>query len=196
MLYNTMVVRNKSGADMKNIFVISDTHFNHSNILKFTHADKETLIRPGFKSVDHMNETIINNWNNLIKPDDVVYHLGDFSFTSSNNIPKFASRLNGHKRLILGNHDYEPKLYYPYFQKIMSWRQFGRDLFKKAVILCHYPLHQCSFDYRVGNEAIMIHGHLHQNLTGEPNYINVCVEHTNYTPVNIEDIVDGKFKND
>lgn len=177
------------------IFVISDTHFNHSNILKFTHADKTTMLRPGFKDVDHMNETIINNWNKTVKPDDVVYHLGDFSFSSSNNISKFASRLNGRKRLILGNHDYEPKLYYPHFQKISSWRQFGNDMFKKTVFMCHYPLHASSYDYRTTKECIMIHGHLHQNLTGLDNYVNVCVEHTNYTPVAIDDIIDGKFKN-
>lgn len=181
---------------MSNIFVISDTHFNHANILKFTHSDKVTLLRPGFDSVEHMNEIIIERWNKIVNNDDIVYHLGDFSFTSSNNIAKFASRLSGRKRLILGNHDYEPKLYYPYFQKIMSWREFGRDMFKKPVILCHYPLHKSAYNYRVGKERIMVHGHLHQNLTGEEGYVNVCVEHTNYTPVNIEDVVDGKFKNE
>jgi len=183
------------GDIMRNIFVISDTHFNHSNILKFTHADQTTMLRPGFDSVEHMNETIIQNWNNTVRPEDVVYHLGDFSFTSSKNIEKFASRLNGRKRLILGNHDYEPKLYYPYFQKIFSWREFGTDMFNRPVILCHYPLHHSAYDYRSTRQAILIHGHLHQNLTGLDNYVNVCVEHTNYTPVAIEDIVDGKFKN-
>lgn len=180
---------------MRNIFVISDTHFNHSNILKFKHADKITMLRPGFDSVEHMNETMIDNWNKVVKAEDVVYHLGDFSFTSANNIKLFASRLNGRKRLILGNHDYEPKLYYPYFQKISSWRQFGNDMFNKTVIMCHYPLHYSAYDYRINNEGIMVHGHLHQNLTGLENYVNVCVEHTNYTPVAIEDIVDGKFRN-
>jgi calcineurin-like phosphoesterase family protein len=178
------------------IFVISDTHFNHANILTFTHADNQTLLRPGFDSVEHMNETIIENWNKTVKDSDVVYHLGDFSFTSKNNIEKFASRLNGRKRLILGNHDHEPKYYYPHFQKIFSWREFSLDMFSKPAILCHYPLHASAYDYRVGGEGIMVHGHLHQNLTGLENYVNVCVEHTNYTPVAIEDIVTGKFKNE
>jgi calcineurin-like phosphoesterase family protein len=173
---------------MRNMFVISDTHFNHANILKFARSE--------FTSVEQMNETIIENWNKTVGPDDLVYHLGDFSFTSSNNIKLFASRLNGRKRLILGNHDYEPKMYYPYFQKISSWRQFGRDMFSKSVFLCHYPLHHSAYDYRIENEGIMIHGHLHRSLTGLDNYVNVCVEHTNYTPVSIEDIVDGKFKNE
>ena len=181
---------------MRNIFVISDTHFNHSNILKFKHADNITMLRPGFDSVEHMNETMIDNWNRVVKAEDVVYHLGDFSFTSANNIKLFASRLNGRKRLILGNHDYEPKLYYPYFQKISSWREFGIDMFSKKIFMCHYPLHVSAYDYRKnGKGSIMVHGHLHQNLTGLDNYVNVCVEHTNYTPVAIEDIVDGKFKN-
>lgn len=55
-----------------NIFVTSDTHFNHKNIIKYCN-------RP-FKDVEEMNEAIINNWNNLVTNDDVIYHLGDFGF--------------------------------------------------------------------------------------------------------------------
>ena len=179
----------------KNIFVISDTHFYHKNILIFK-DDNNNLIRPGFSSLEEMNEKIIDNWNKTIKPDDIVYHLGDFTFGSKSNIAKITPRLMGRKRLILGNHDYEAKEYYPYFEKVMSWRQFGRDMFKLPLYLCHYPLEECAFNYKDKAEGINIHGHLHDNLV--PNstlHINVCVEHTNYFPINLEDIADGKFKN-
>ena len=177
------------------IFTISDTHFNHKNVLGFKLKNQDKLLRPGFESVEHMNETIIQNWNETVRDNDIVYHLGDFSFTSKNNIEKFSSRLRGRKRLILGNHDYDAKYYYPHFEKVMSWRQFGTDMFSKHVFLCHYPLHASAYDYRTDGESMMIHGHLHEGLTGLENYVNVCVEHTNYTPVAIEDIVDGKFRN-
>ena len=72
----------------KNIFVISDTHFSHVNILKFKNAAGE-LNRPGFDSPDHMNEVIIENWNKTIKSDDIIYHLGDFTFGGKQNIAKF-----------------------------------------------------------------------------------------------------------
>lgn len=190
----------------RNIFVISDTHFNHKNILFFTYGEDKKLVRPGFSSVGHMNQTIIDNWNKTVKDDDIVYHLGDFAFGSRKEWPKLIDCLNGRKRLILGNHDEDPrkyltyycdneKRYYRMFEKVMSYRQFGTDEFKKPIVLCHFPLHITAFDYRVGYEGLNVHGHLHQNLTGEPHHINVCVEHCNYTPVSIEDIVDGKYKN-
>ena len=102
---------------MRNIFVISDTHFFHKNILTFKNKDGE-LIRPGFSSVEEMNETIIDNWNKTVNDEDVIYHLGDFTFGSNNRIKDVAPRLKGRKRLLLGNHDYQPKDYQPYFDKI------------------------------------------------------------------------------
>ena len=67
----------------KNYFVISDTHWQHENILKFTKEDG-TLVRPEFFSVQEMDEIMIENWNKEVKnQDDIVYHLGDVTFGSS-----------------------------------------------------------------------------------------------------------------
>lgn len=56
--------------DGSRVFFTSDTHFNHTNIIRFCN-------RP-FKDVSHMNETIISNWNRVVGPEDIVFHLGDF----------------------------------------------------------------------------------------------------------------------
>ena len=66
--YFSMTMNFKFDGDR--LFFTSDTHFNHTNILRYCN-------RP-FKTVGQMNETIITNWNNVVGPDDVIFHLGDF----------------------------------------------------------------------------------------------------------------------
>lgn len=144
-------------------------------------------IRPGFNGLDEMNERIIDNWNKTVKPNDIIYHLGDFTFGGKQNIAKFASRLNGKKRLILGNHDYDAKDYVEHFEKVMSFHEIKK--LRVPMVFCHFPLHPSSFGYRVGESGICVHGHLHRKTVGDPRFVNVCVEHTNYTPVHIEDIM-------
>src|SRR6185503_2555547 len=84
------------------IWFISDTHFNHNNIIKYSN-------RPFF-SVQEMNETMISNWNNCVAPGETIFHLGDFMCGKRGDvegIKNLVSRLNGTKVLILGNHDQE-----------------------------------------------------------------------------------------
>lgn len=83
--------------EAKHIWVTSDTHFNHANIIKYCN-------RP-FSSVEEMNETIIANWNKVVSQGDTVYHLGDFALGDKSLIPDFIRRLNGHISFIMGNHD-------------------------------------------------------------------------------------------
>lgn len=82
-----------------NVFFTSDTHFGHDNIIKYCN-------RP-FKNADHMNEEIIHNWNRVVKPNDIVFHLGDFMFGDVNRFHSIFDRLNGKIYLILGNHDWK-----------------------------------------------------------------------------------------
>jgi len=171
------------------MFVVSDTHFSHRNILAFT--DKAgNPIRPQFSSLEEMDETIVDNWNRVVKPTNIVYHLGDFSFGGKQNIAKFASRLNGKKRLILGNHDYNAKDYVEHFEEVMSFYQTKKH--SVPVVMCHFPLHLSSFQYRVGDRGINLHGHIHEKTLDDPRWVNVCVEHTNFTPIHIEDVLKGK----
>lgn len=187
-------MKNDGNSVTSNIFLISDTHFSQKNILSFREYYPDgPLIRPGFSSIEEMDELIIENWNKTVKEHDKVYHLGDFSFGGKANISRIASRLNGKKRLILGNHDDQPQYYKPYFQKIMSYREFG-NLFRIPVYCCHFPLAQAGFNYRSQLHGLMIHGHLHLNKVPNPQYINVCVENINYTPVAVEELVDNKIR--
>lgn len=166
---------------MKDIYIISDTHFGHSNILKFLDSKGETFRK--FSSLEEMDETMIENWNKTVRPQDLVYHMGDVYFGEGY---KHLWRLNGHKRLIVGNHDdiMNPRLH-NHFEKVMLWR-----LFKEFnCIMTHVPLHRDSF----GKASINLHGHIHQTPSpGTGEYINCCVEWNNYTPVHIEDMVKKK----
>lgn len=82
-----------------NLYVLSDNHFNHWNINR--------LCKRGFNSLEHMNDTMIKRWNRVVKPTDIVVHVGDIIFTkgASEDVAKVISQLNGRKILVVGNHD-------------------------------------------------------------------------------------------
>jgi calcineurin-like phosphoesterase family protein len=168
----------------KDLWVISDTHFNHANILTF--VDKiGKPVRP-FQSIEGMNETMIENWNRVVKPGDKVYHLGDVFFGPKEDFKKLWPKLNGKKRLIVGNHDDVNFLSSgAFFEKVMLWRKFEHLLFT------HVPVHESTLmEHRFsGKQMINVHGHIHQNKSPDGNYKCVCVEQVNYTPVHIEDLL-------
>lgn len=153
----------------KDIWIISDTHFGHDNIIKYCN-------RP-FENVETMNEYMIEKWNSIIKDEDKVYHLGDVYFKDSSML----SKLNGKKRLILGNHDNgkDQKLN-SVFQKIISYRMMGEF----GIILSHIPIHEGS----IKEGWINVHGHIHDKPVPTMRHRNVCVEELDYRPINIEDL--------
>lgn len=168
---------------MGSIWFTSDQHFWHENILKFT-GDDGALIRPGFKSVEHMNEVMIERWNECVKPGDKIYQLGDVTFKYGEHWRLIAERLNGRKRLLLGNHDrLKGTNLDRYFERVELWRVFGIEGF----ICSHIPLHPSSFRHKT---MLNVHGHIHQNASPDETYFNVCVEHHDYRPVHIDVILE------
>jgi len=172
----------------RNIWVISDTHFQHENILKFTDRDGSLIRGARFSSVKEMDEAMIENWNSVVKPGDKVYHLGDVFFGSKETFIPLWKKLNGQKRLILGNHD-DAKFFakHELVAKIDVWRMFPEF----GLILTHIPLHESVFGegrFRNFETVLNVHGHIHQNQSPTPNHRVVCVEHIDYTPINIEEI--------
>jgi calcineurin-like phosphoesterase family protein len=164
----------------RNIWVISDTHFNHADIIKFCD-------RP-FETADEMNWAMVERWNSVVRPQDKVYHLGDvymgggFSRQYTENL---FSKLNGHKRLILGNHDNgKDQILQRVFKKIDVWRMFPEF----GLLLTHVPVHESTLGEGrfMDKKYLNIHGHIHQNKSPSKYHQCVCVEHINYTPVNIE----------
>jgi calcineurin-like phosphoesterase family protein len=159
----------------RKIFVIANTHFNHANIIKYCN-------RP-FNSVEEMNETMINNWNNIVSDQDIVYHLGDV-FIGGN--PELLYNLKGRKRLVVGNHDaLKNPVIHKVFQKIMMWRIFP----EYGVVLTHVPIHESSVLSKYNKKQLInVHGHIHDKSSPKGPYRCVCVEQINYTPVDITTI--------
>lgn len=167
------------------MFLISDTHFNHTNIIKYCD-------RP-FHSAHEMNEALIYNWNSVVSENDIIYHLGDFGLGNDEQVKAITSRLNGKKILILGNHDVR--------RGIERWKSLGfYEVYKKEFrvgkyILTHRPI-EISKDY------INIFGHIHNKEPHESfnsnNHINVSVEVTNYYPIEFDEklgIIDVNYDN-
>lgn len=180
----------------KDTFIISDTHFTHENILKFDREDGQK-VRPGFSCVEEMDEYIVNKWNSIVKPHDKVYHLGDV--VMKKRYIDIVKRLNGRKRLIMGNHDiFGFQFYAEYFDEVYAMR----ILPKEGIMMSHIPMHLHS----IKRGFINVHGHIHERIIGQdtrmvlghisdqhPFYFNACVEHHDFTPVSY-DIIKDKIK--
>lgn len=174
---------------MSNKFFISDTHFGHEKCWSTFKRSDGSPLRP-FSSTEEMDETMIENWNRVVGPNDTVYHLGDVVINKK-FLPQI-SRLNGKKKLIFGNHDiFKPQEYKDAgFYDFHAYRVFVDDF-----ICSHIPIHpDCVTERYVCN----VHGHLHANRVMkwhdfwrsdvDPRYFNVSVEQINYTPISFEDL--------
>lgn len=174
--------------DGSRVFFTSDTHFNHTNIIKFCN-------RP-FKDVSHMNETIISNWNRMVGPEDIVFHLGDFCLGGSAEWINILNRLNGKIYLISGNHDIKNlrQNYTKYFEQIAM--QMYIEVDKQKIYLNHCPFlcYDGSYD-----DTWQLFGHVHtrRNNTGKdasrlsmllPTQYDVGVDNNDFTPVSFAQV--------
>jgi len=180
-----------------NVYFTSDTHFGHENIIYFCK-------RP-FSSVEEMDQTLINNWNSVVGPNDYIFHLGDFCFKGSQYWDKILNQLNGHKFLIWGNHDEKHRrdgsiLKFDWVGYQCKINIGGRDIY-----LNHYPFLCYGGTYRTDNYVIAAHGHTHLNIndmSGKdierlkycfPFQYDVGVDANNYTPISFIDL-DNRIK--
>lgn len=157
---------------MSNRFIISDTHFGHTNSWeKFKNADG-TPLRP-FTSNEEMDEAMVERWNAKVSDKDTVYHLGDVVINKKSL--HHVSRLNGRKILVRGNHDiFKDKDFYDVgFEQI-----HGVRVFVDQWIMSHIPLHPDSVTNRF---RVNVHGHLHGNEVmwgNNPKYARVVDPNT------------------
>ncbi len=175
---------------MPAVFLVSDTHFGHAGVCRFTHPDDpDVKLRP-WDNADEMDEEMIRRWNDRVRPSDKVYHLGDVVI--NRKALKTLHRLNGDKVLIRGNHDIFPDVEYrEYFRELRAYHVMN------GMILSHIPIHPES----LGRFGVNIHGHLHASRVKmepvgkygipviDPRYHCVCVEQTDFAPILFEDVI-------
>ena len=167
---------------MSEIFFTADSHFYHENII-------EHCKRP-FSSVKEMNETIITNWNKVITKNNIVYHLGDFSWRHSRKyIEYLLSRLNYKElHLIRGNHDDIPKLSWGFtsINELLNLKLKYKNE-KVYLTLCHYPMEAWRYQ-RIG--GIHLHGHSHGNKRFPIlNRLDVGLDCCNFFPLSMEEVL-------
>lgn len=183
-------------------YVVSDTHFYHDNIVKYSGRDRqiESLTECGQPVLDH-NEYMVEKWNSVISDDDAILHLGDLFCWFGGGVEKFEAnilpRLSGDKYLIIGNHDKGSRKEYERMGfKIVC--PFTRKLKGRKVSFDHYPW---AYDESYFPNEIRIHGHIHNNgypitknwregsVPNRLGQINVSVEMIEYTPVLVTDLL-------
>lgn len=182
----------------------SDQHFGHVNILSFCG-------RP-FRSVEHMNECLVDNWNAVVEPGDLVYVLGDWAMGKLADSLEYTTRLNGRKILLSGNHDrswsgHKKRNVTPYLDAgfaevhggtpglVQPWGSTYDDM----VTLNHFPYAGEArpdqpdryVDHRPKDDGRwLLHGHVHDMWRQRGKQINVGVDVWNYTPVSMDTLQD------
>jgi calcineurin-like phosphoesterase family protein len=154
---------------MGRILYISDTHFGHTNM----------ALKRGFLSAQEMDEHVLEKWNSKVLKRDTVWILGDITMEKANY--EILSRLNGYKKVVLGNHD-QPQ----HIPKLLQYVNSVCGMYKKGgYIFTHCPIHESEVTRFHRN----IHGHVHENSLEDDRYINVSCEVVDYTPKLIEELI-------
>lgn len=127
-------------------------HFGHKNILKYDGSP--------FSSIEERDKAIITNWNARVSDRDIVYILGDVSFSGADRTKEILKGLNGEKHLITGNHDAgilaSPSLSSE-FAEIVPYKETSLEHYR--LVLCHYPILMYNGHFR---GAIHLYGHVHR----------------------------------
>lgn len=188
------------------IYYTSDLHLGHKNIIEYEN-------RP-FKTVEEMDEVLIDNWNSRITPEDDVYVLGDFTFKGTTMAIKYLECLNGSIHLLKGNHDqfmnqdsFDMWLCDMHNRDLHSGRVYThvRDEGyyahindnEREVILFHYPI--MFWDGQDDRGSYHLYGHMHSTSHGgtqhpHPDAFNVGVDVNDFMPVTLDELIERRKK--
>ena len=161
---------------MAKTWYISDTHFGHGKVIEYEE-------RP-FPDADAMDTLLIQNWNQKVQPEDLVYHLGDVSFHKKERTREILRQLNGTKICIRGNHDFKPT----------AMMNLGFDACLESGFI-RIGRHDCYISHEPfpmsAPNTWMIHGHVHSKWKVLPFDRKICVsvENWQYSPVQDTELI-------
>ena len=167
-------------------FYIADLHLGHKNIIRLSN-------RP-FHSVEEMDQTIIDNINKTVKPEDDLYILGDFAFNSGNPV-NYLKQIRCKMHLIIGNHDgimLKNTNARKYFVDVSPYKKISDN--GNTVILFHYPIAEWDGYFR---GSYHLYGHVHNNFANPwykymeqfDNCWNVGADVLDFTPVTLNQLI-------
>ena len=160
-------------------FFTSDSHFGHDNIIR--HCK-----RP-FQDGAQMDRALMNAWDSVVSPGDVVYHLGDFSLRPAETIQGLLKKLHGTKHLIVGNHDWTTGMEGSRLQGWASMREMAKiSVDGQSVFLCHYPMREWPGMWQ---GTVHLYGHVHGNLQPMPGSMEVSADVWGGKPVQMAEIL-------
>ena len=168
-------------------YFTSDQHFGHFNIIR--------LCQRPFGSLEEMDAVLLERWNAKVKPDDVVYVLGDLFFRCAAPEP-ILKALAGRKHLILGNHDHtwtKRVRIGDYFESVQTLKEVEID--GRILTLCHYPM----LSYPQARRGFMVYGHIHNSVHDDywpliarrSRMFNAGVDVNNFEPVGFDELVEN-----
>jgi calcineurin-like phosphoesterase family protein len=181
-----------------NVFITSDTHYGHKNIVRgvtnWRTKDGEVPVDStrDFQTIDQMNERLIDGINHHVGQDDTLIMLGDVSFGGFDNIGIFLERLVCHNiHLILGNHDHHIENNRDHVQgRFLSVQHYLEvKINDRDFVLCHYPLQSW---HGMGKGVIHLHGHVHlpeNRKFGQGKKMDVGVDGNGMDPYSIDEII-------
>jgi calcineurin-like phosphoesterase family protein len=182
------------------LFFTSDTHYSHSNICRATTAwSVNNGYARDFNSLHEMNQSLIGNINNVVMENDILIHLGDWSFGGFDKIEEFRNQLickNIH--LVLGNHDHHIEKDKDGIQALFSSvnqylrldvrRPNGKNVEKFSFVCMHYPIASW---HDMNKGVIHLHGHVHLPLhlrLAEGKAMDVGVDGNKLQPISLDEV--------
>ena len=178
--------------DAEKMFFTSDTHFCHTNIIKYCK-------RP-FKDVEENDAELIRRWNEKVPEDGIVFHLGDVAFGDPDRVDEILKQLHGKIYLVIGNHDWRRIVNQHKWRFEMMTQQINMKIGKRHVILNHYPMLAYAGAWRGVDASYQLFGHVHTSpYTDEgldqqrmkylfTTQYDVGVDNNNFTPVSWKEV--------